>query len=148
MATKMTQAKAEQYADDVIGDAYGTVTIMGSEFGEWDAYKRLDPTGARMTIHDYIDAQIEDGEWVVVVDGDDLTTVCDGCAVIILNDDWSALEGGDPEDWESAQATIEAFLEEHGVMLMAGEDDTHDGYWNCPCCGDVTIGRGVSFAER
>ena len=65
MATKMTMAEAVQYADDTIRDAYGTVTIMGCEWDEWDAFKELDPVGARCMHLDYIDAQVADGEWDV-----------------------------------------------------------------------------------
>ena len=65
MAQKMTWDEAEALADETLNDAYGTVTIMGYEFDQWDAYKELDPLAARLVLLDYVDAQIADGEWVV-----------------------------------------------------------------------------------
>ena len=68
MAQTMTCDEAEALADETLSDAYGTVTIMGYEFDQWDAYKELDPVGARCALLDYISVQVEDGEWDVVDD--------------------------------------------------------------------------------
>ena len=65
--------------------------------------------------------------------------VCDECAVVVSNDDWSAFDLLDKETANELIASIEGSLETLGYLAYAGTG-SQGGYWQCELCGYDQIG--------
>ena len=62
-------------------------------------------------------------------------TTCTTCATAIAH--------GETEHLDNA-ATVEAFIESAGLLAYVGEVDL-GGYYDCPACGEVSIGTAAEF---
>ncbi|KAF0959798.1 hypothetical protein [Rhodococcus sp. T7] len=62
--------------------------------------------------------------------------ICDTCAVVLVNDDYSGIDSED-------LANVEAFASAH-LVTHTGEYDPA-GYWTCEACESVQIGTGHIF---
>ena len=75
--------------------------------------------------------------------------VCESCGPAIVNDDWSHMHdalahANDKYEWEDTRSELDgchAWLELVGFLSLVGPYDG-GGYWDCECCGQVTIGDG------
>jgi hypothetical protein len=69
-------------------------------------------------------------------------TVCDGCKVGLANDDWTHLDADQHlDDADRIMASVEAWAELVGHLTYVGPGS--DGYFTCPCCGDVAIDGAI-----
>lgn len=64
--TVMTEWEFEQAYEDMLDDAFGTVTIAGCEYDTSRAFKEVDPIAFRVGMADYANALMDDDEDLVI----------------------------------------------------------------------------------
>lgn len=126
--------------DDLIDELYPLVTIGIFQWPAADVLKRMDPVAYRVSVIEYVDQVVEDGqitESVPTAPG----SVCVDCLMAIANADTSGIE--DVNRWAAAVDATDATESGRYRVVVTGEESYFSSS-RCDYCSDPLAGDRIN----
>jgi hypothetical protein len=128
--------------DDLIDEIYPPVTIGIYEWAPARVLKAMDPVAYRVSVIEYVDQLVEDGqitESAPDIDG----AVCIDCAMAIANADTSGIS-----DYDAWSARVEAAdaTENGAYRVVVTGDENYFGTSACDYCRSSLAGDRIDVA--
>lgn len=125
--------------DDLIDELYPLVTIGIYQWPAADVLKRMDPVAYRVSVIEYADQVIQDGqitETPPTADG----SVCVDCLIAIANGDTSGIS--DVDKWAAAVESTNATEDGRYRVVVTG-DESYFSSSRCDYCSDPLAGDRI-----
>jgi hypothetical protein len=125
--------------DDLIDEIYPLVTIGIYQWAPARVLKEMDPVAYRVSVIEYVDQLVEDGqitETAPDIDG----AVCADCAMVIANADTSGIS--DYDAWSARVDTADA-TEDGAYRVVVTGDESYFSKSDCDYCASSLAGDRI-----